>query len=158
MKSLTTLDVKTVADELIASNGTTTTLEVKNELRTRGFWAVQTEVSAEMSSLGYPFTDNSGYRTYGVSPVISHMSKTVSKKSMPKGTTSLTLLPGGEYEYIKRDGTSVLTVDHASATHVAFSSKSSDVYYFANAGRNNMRYMYSKLAKVPYKDTRINRV
>lgn len=45
--------VKDVAEDLMEKNGQTTTLEVKDELRNRGYWAVQDEVSNMMFDLGH---------------------------------------------------------------------------------------------------------
>lgn len=45
--------VKDVAEELMEENGQTTTLEVKEELRKRGYFAVQKEVSDLMFDLGH---------------------------------------------------------------------------------------------------------
>ena len=43
--------VRLVAEQLMESNGTTTTLEVKNQLRNQGFWAYQANISAMMDEL-----------------------------------------------------------------------------------------------------------
>lgn len=45
MKTLTYQDVIDESTLLINENGHTTSLEVKNSLRTKGFWAVQSDVS-----------------------------------------------------------------------------------------------------------------
>lgn len=42
--TLTLQDVTDVSNELIDENGSTTTLDVKRELRIRGFWATQDDV------------------------------------------------------------------------------------------------------------------
>jgi hypothetical protein len=61
-------DVEQVFSELLAKNGQVTSLEVKEELRTRGFWATQAivgpEVRAIAARLGIQHTDNGMYWTY----------------------------------------------------------------------------------------------
>ena len=53
-----------------ASTGTTTTLDVKRELRDRGYWAVQSDVSFLMdqiaSASGWPWWDLGGFRLYAI--------------------------------------------------------------------------------------------
>ena len=53
-----------------ADTGTTTTLDVKRELRDRGHWAVQSDVSVLMdavaSASGWPWWDLGGFRLYAV--------------------------------------------------------------------------------------------
>lgn len=51
MKSFTNNDVLVAAQKLIETNGSTTTLDVKNELRDQGFWAIQDDVAREMDVL-----------------------------------------------------------------------------------------------------------
>ena len=53
-----------------STTGTTTTLDVKRELRDRGYWAVQSDVSFLMeqiaSASGWPWWDLGGFRLYAV--------------------------------------------------------------------------------------------
>lgn len=67
-KQLTVNDVEGVADELLAANGQTTTLDIKNRLRDEGFWAVQYDVANSMYLLwearGWHWTFNGTYRIY----------------------------------------------------------------------------------------------
>ena len=53
-----------------ADTGTTTTLDVKRELRDRGYWAVQSDVSfwmdAVASASGWPWWDLGGFRLYAI--------------------------------------------------------------------------------------------
>jgi hypothetical protein len=61
-------DVEQVFAELLAKNGQVTSLEVKEELRTRGFWATQAIVGPLVqdiaNQLGVPFTNNGRFNTY----------------------------------------------------------------------------------------------
>lgn len=61
-------DVEQVFTELLAKNGQVTSLEVKEELRTRGFWATQAIVGPLVqdiaNQLGVPFTNNGRFNTY----------------------------------------------------------------------------------------------
>ena len=68
MKNLTDQAVIDIAKGLIAANGKTTTLEVKQGLRNDGFFATQSEVSMVLDSLyhyeGLEFANNGMYREY----------------------------------------------------------------------------------------------
>ena len=68
---LTASAVRAAAILAAAPTGTTTTLDVKRELRDRGYWAVQSDVSFLMeqvaSASGWPRWDLGGFRLYAVS-------------------------------------------------------------------------------------------
>jgi hypothetical protein len=51
---LTIIQIEQIARELCDRNGTTTTLEIKNECRLRGIWALQSTVAAHVRSLSNP--------------------------------------------------------------------------------------------------------
>lgn len=67
-KTLTKADVFDVASDLIEQNGSATTLEIKNELRHRGFFALQADVSQFMMDVcieeNWVFTVNGNHRVY----------------------------------------------------------------------------------------------
>jgi hypothetical protein len=67
---LTAGAVRAAAVLAAAETGTTTTLDVKRELRDRGYWAVQSDVSFLMaqvaSAAGWPWWDLGGFRLYAV--------------------------------------------------------------------------------------------
>ena len=67
---LTARAVRSAAHLAAAPTGTTTTLDVKRELRDRGFWAVQADVSVLMAQVasaeGWPWWDLGGFRLYAV--------------------------------------------------------------------------------------------
>lgn len=67
MKQYSFDQLKTVAHTLIQTNGATTTLEVKQVLRSMGFIASQQDVSRDMdnlTSMGYNYVDNGKFRIY----------------------------------------------------------------------------------------------
>lgn len=68
MKNLTDQAVIDAAKQLIAQNGSTTTLDIKNELRDQGYFATQNQVSAMMfnnfQSAGLEFSVAGGHREY----------------------------------------------------------------------------------------------
>lgn len=61
-------DIEDVFNELIDENGEATSLEVKNELRNRGFWATQAIVGVALREIaddqGNSWDFNGVYRTY----------------------------------------------------------------------------------------------
>ena len=67
-KTLTKADVFDVASDLIEANGSTTTLDIKKELRNRGFFALQADVSDYMVQVcdeeDWSFTFNGVHRVY----------------------------------------------------------------------------------------------
>lgn len=70
LKTLDLTVVQKAAEELMTLNGTTTTLEVKNHLRKKGFLAMQTDVSNLMHACwmknrhDWQFVQSGGHRTY----------------------------------------------------------------------------------------------
>ena len=68
MNTLSPVDVETAMNDLLAKNGHTTSMEVKEELRSKGFWATQAEVGPALQDIadqnGIPWTFNGRYRTY----------------------------------------------------------------------------------------------
>ena len=69
-KTLTPDVVRDAAEALMLTNGTTTTLEVKNRLRNAGFWAVQSTVSAYMREIatyrGWQVVAEQRFRIYAL--------------------------------------------------------------------------------------------
>lgn len=67
-RPLTLTDVLDTAVILMCHNGNTTTLEVKQHLRNRGFWAIQSQVSALMFELAlemdWQVADTGRFRVY----------------------------------------------------------------------------------------------
>jgi hypothetical protein len=65
---LTPESVRDVAMGLMAAHGATTTLEVKNQLRNRGYWALQRDVSRLMRVLadaeGWIILSTGRFRVY----------------------------------------------------------------------------------------------
>lgn len=68
MKNLTKQTVQAVAETLMRQNGQTTTLDVKNALRSQGYFATQNAVSASMDELAaernWVYDPNGPYRIY----------------------------------------------------------------------------------------------
>lgn len=69
--------VKTAASNLITANGATTTLEVKNQLRSNHFIAFQSEVSSLLEEValeeGWSFFWNGRFRVYFVPQPVSNL-------------------------------------------------------------------------------------
>lgn len=156
MKRMTNSDVKDVAEELITLNGTTTTLEVKQALRLKGFFALQDEVSSAMSSLGFNFTENGTYRTYTSKTNVNlSKRKTITHKQKPTLVTN----SNGTYTYTRRDGKSIDTVDSSNFFRKAWSITNSEELFFGpGCTRNEARFIYSKITGTKYSDTRVHTV
>ena len=67
-KQLTVNIVETIASDLLHQNGSTTTLDIKNEARAQDYWAVQEAIAQSMYTVwelhGWHWTFNGTYRTY----------------------------------------------------------------------------------------------
>lgn len=78
-KTLEQDNIEEVFDELLAKNGQATSLEVKEELRNRGFWATQKVVGTSLRTIadakGCDWDFNGTYRTY-YEPGTQNMSPT----------------------------------------------------------------------------------
>ncbi|WP_338762542.1 hypothetical protein WAF17_17815 [Bernardetia sp. ABR2-2B] len=70
MKTLSLIDIQLVAHEHFKKRGFTTTLDVKNELRKKGFHAIQSEVSLWMDELAtdeeWDYESNGTFRMYSL--------------------------------------------------------------------------------------------
>lgn len=153
MKNLTRTDVFFTAFELIKLNGQTTSLEVKNELRTQDFYAIQKDVSKFLYELGetneLQFTTNGLYRIYILS----------------KPSTNVADLC--QLGYTTKKGNKVLVITKAEAS-------SGDVYayaidpssgalhelYFAAGtySRSIARYAFQKITGINYIHCRAKKI
>jgi len=92
MKDLNDQAVIDVAKDLIAKNGSTTTLDIKNELRDQGYFATQNQVSAMMfnnfQSAGLEFSVAGGHREY--------VESTTSTAPSTDATDTVTVQDGNE--------------------------------------------------------------
>ena len=72
MRTLTPETVLNTAIALMHTHGTTTTLEVKTQLRNDGHWALQADVSLLMDQLarreGWHYQSTGRYRIYALTP------------------------------------------------------------------------------------------
>jgi len=68
MKMLSKEIVKIVAENHLLEFGKTTSLDVKNDLRNKGFYAVQSDVSSYLDTIAYEeswrYVDNGKFRVY----------------------------------------------------------------------------------------------
>lgn len=165
MKSLTSSDVLSVATELISKNGSTTTLEVKLELRNRGFYATQKEVSSTMDGLDLlgklSFTNNGVWRTYfmqnsAVASTVSSIYGNIKRIVKAKGSNKNIKVDA--FSYTKRDGTVIASVHHSDQTaHYAVSSTTSSeqLYFPKKYTKDEIRQAYAKINGVHFHDTRV---
>jgi len=161
MKTPTQDDIKTVADDLMVKFSSTTTLDVKNELRSLGYWATQDFVSASMEVIGYNFTNNGTFRVYDNTvvpmPVQSSYNAKPLKSTAIKGAKPILVdNQDGTFTYTKRNGGMINTSDSSYGAYKAYSAVSNVVLYFDRGyGRDEMRYVYKKVTGMKYVDTRV---
>jgi hypothetical protein len=165
MKNLVKSDVYDVALDLIEENGSTTTLDVKNELRTRGFFAKQADVSEFMLEVAaeekWDFTYNGVHRVYtikvaSVSNQLKAAGNTGCCLTSTAGVTKVT-----SDSYTKRDGTTIETMEDCDADTGDFrvwSVDSNDELYFSgneDYTRSDIRFAFSKITGEAFEDTRV---
>ncbi len=176
-QSLTDDAVKDVAKELVTKNGKTTTLEIKNELRKKGYHAIQDDVSAIMDSvymyIGMQFTVAGGHREYTYS---NNTTSTTSNSSSNLGGLAVSTLgvkttgynsPGvaksalpKKAKYSYKDAVKKLVKDAVKNDWCVKAAKGhhDDIYYAGDVPNYAVRYAYYKETGVLYKNTRARRV
>lgn len=168
MKNLTKSDVFDVATDLIEENGSTTTLDVKNELRARGFFAKQADVSEHMLAIAdsenWNFTYTGVHRQYTASTAVLRGSAATpaTLRAQSVQTQTRTIAPVGTYT--KRNGDKIVAIDKSlvepgdfrvwSVTH------DTELYFVGTVGysRSDIRFAYAKLTGADFVDTRIKMV
>jgi len=173
VKDLTKADVYDVAMDLIEENGSTTTLDVKKELRKNGFFAKQVEVSNYMNEISdeenWNFTFNGVHRTYkfdtddtdDTNDNYSSQLKQISAQPLTSKPNTIQTNKSSD-SYTKRNGTVIETIDEDDATvgdYVAWSVSHDEILYFsAGYSRDDMRLAYYQITGTPFCDTRVKKI
>lgn len=133
--------VLVVAKELLEENTTTTTLEVKQELRKRGFDARQSDTSNMMAQLGIEENwdvDSSGlYKIYAFGPA----------RSSKKAAVSKTVLENA-----------ILKTKVSGCWEMNSVTSSTVIYVDGNATRDEARAIYTRETGISHADTRGRKV
>lgn len=163
MKSLTIDDVKNVALDLISKNGSTTNLDIKNELRNQGFYATQTEISEimdnEHAGWGLTFSFNGMFRTYstdnGQSSASSSNTSSFGGMNLPG---SVSTSPAAPKVRIPVQETNSPVAGDWKVFDAG--NPSNILYYLAGPSRNAVRYAFlsGSPVSVKYVDTRAVKV
>ena len=160
MKNLAKEDVKDAAVKLMQSNGSTTTLDVKNELRTLGFWATQGIVSDLMNEVsddeGWTFDNTSGYRVYRVKAVATTDSND-SNDSQDDGSVS------DDGKYMSRNGKKIEAIDAKDIKSDDWECYSQVAgiptqYFPGEFSRDEVRCAFRFYAGLHFNDTRAKRL
>jgi hypothetical protein len=140
MKTVDKLSVLTIASVMLDQQSEITTLEVKNTLRTHGYFAEQSKVSTLMSDVakeqGWGFKDNGKYRSYHLNPSPSAHT-----------TISVTSIHG-----------TVLPGKKVGAWEVNSVTNSNIVYIDGSQTRDQVRKIYKQMHNVKWEDTRARKV
>ena len=176
-KSLTDDAVKDAAIALATRNGKTTTLEIKQELRNLGYFAVQEDVSAimdnEYSNIGMNFVVSNGHRVYSFNNSTSSTSNTSTPTNLgglsvsslgvsnPASTTKGTGKPPvtkkrGKYSY--KNITAINFTNVKKNDWIVSATTGIVLYYEGAVPRYTVRYAYYKETGTPYKSVRARRV
>ena len=183
MNNLTLDSVKDIAESLIASAGSTTTLEVKKELRQKGYWAKQSEVSKHMNDIalseGWNWHDNGTHRTYDKSintttttPSLGYSTSSGSMYSRSTNSKSSSyrslkktprLYPTGNAHvgsgyYQTRDGRRICIATNATGNWEVTNMHSTATYFSADHNRDEVRLAFSKMSNVKIQTVLAHRI
>lgn len=178
-KQLTLDDVKRVALALISLNGTTTTKDVKDQLRAEDYFAKQHIVSDMMATLhdieSWSFIFNGTFREYtlnsAVAPIVagqptisqqlaSHVGAAIPIVDPNVAQPGLILVTTGANSYITRDGQVIDAIDNPTAgdweCRDVYLTKDK-LYFNGNVSKDRTRYAYCKIVGIDHSDARIAR-
>ena len=164
-------DVEQIFTELLAKNGQVTSLEVKEELRTRGFWATQAIVGPAVqdiaNQLGVPFTNNGRFNTY-TQPIASTSVTDYEDEEDDTGSTltvSISQLPSTPVKVRTppadpADREPILNPASGDWTvHDVHSGPSASLAFKAKLTESQAKYAYTlKVTTVLYTDVRAKRL
>ena len=160
LKKITYDVVKEVAESLIASNTTTTTLDVKEELRTRGYIANQSEVSSMMdkvsSDCNFSIDNSNGtYRIFSTSLSSGNSSLTA---LLNTSKTLKTKKPSAVAISIKSKDLKPITNPKQRDWEVSSISCQHILYFDGYNKRDTVRYTFARTHNVHFHSTRSRRV
>lgn len=172
MKTLTKEDVKLVAMELLQNDMTITNLNIKYELRKKGYFATQNAIAKTMDELSregnFDYSYNGTYRSYFLAkqdPLVNTPVATIStlKTTKTKGAkTSIQIDSNyGILQYTNKSGKNIIGyVTNSNHKYKVFSSDPRQlgvIYFDSGYTRDQMRYAYKKLSSEKnYKNIRVN--
>lgn len=171
MKTLTKDDIKFVAIELLQSDMTVTNLDVKYDLRKRGYFATQNAIAKIMDELSlegiFGYIYNGTYRSYFIknlnSPLITSTNtvKKISKLIRGSKTSTQIDLNSGIRQYTNRSGKIIIgytsNVNHKYKVFSSDKSNTDILYFDGGHSRDEMRYAFKKLtSENSYKNIRVN--
>lgn len=137
-KAISETIVKETAKRLIDENGETTTLDVKQDLRSQGYWAKQADVSDHMMNLGsqgdFEWDDNGQYRTYYERPVA--LPSPITWTATPTQATVI----NAQVPKLTKDDAEILDNPEDRCWIVfTYSDPNTTIYVSGNVGRNVAR-------------------
>ncbi|MCK9576368.1 MAG: hypothetical protein M0R51_10645, partial [Clostridia bacterium] len=173
-KTLTKADVFDVASDLIETNGSTTTLDIKNELRVRGFFAKQADVSDLMIQVcaeeNYSFSYNGVHRVYTDSKGQSVAQPTTANQSTTQSLRAAAGQPSNANQIVPasvatgrshttRSGKVIVSFANANLVTTgswkAYSVTSQTVYWFPSTyTRDDVRIAYRAFTGIHLHDVR----
>lgn len=172
-KNLTKADVFDVASDLIEQNGSTTTLDIKNELRNRGFFAKQADVSELMievcSEENYSFSYNGVHRVYSdgkTNTAVTTQTPASNASALQNAANGNQIIPAsaatGKSHTTRFGKVIVAFPSHAAANSgdwAVTSTVSQTVYYFPSTySRDDVRCAYRAFTRIHMSLTRASRL
>lgn len=143
MNPIKLVDVATVAIAMVQKQKSCTSLEVKQELRNKGFWAKQSEISGMLAEVaeeeGWDVNDNGMFKTYEL-PLVSPIAKVNTPNPVAtSANTSIKKQTGPQWEVNSVTDKKVL-------------------YFSLSYTRDQVRQMYAKTVGVKFVDTRSRKI
>lgn len=158
--TFTTIDVLDVAEQLIKDNNETTTLEIKEELRKKGFKAFQSDVSEVMATehhtRNFSYSENGTHRIYSI---VTSQPQYLSSGGL--GSVGI-LLPQSNvntsqiHSYKRKDGLIVQNINRQKGAWTIFdvNNKANILYFPSNISRSMARQAFANLTHTKYDNTR----
>ena len=174
MKTLTKQDVLDIAANQVQTKGETTTLEIKQEARSKGFKANQSDVSGLVSELVSEdllgvITNNGIYRVYCIgpnyiAPVAIQVATADPSASAPVVVVKPSTPSTPNYKVKHQDGTitpvKALTENLTKSGDWEVSSTENDtkLWFLGQLTRDEVRSAYRKALNVPFTTTRTKHI
>ena len=171
--TVTKEDVRVAALRLLAVNGQTTTLEVKNHLRnhpsTNSLKSNQDEISALMAEVskeeGWDIDSSGDYRIYSINPTAIHFTNNANNATVVAMTPVVQHPAATTTPAVPTATTSINGITHKSRTQavagdweVNATTTSLVIYMDGSLSRDKVRSYFSKLTGEKFQDTRTRRI
>ncbi len=153
------------ASHLMLTNGSASSLEVKQALRKEGVFALQQDVSSHLTTLAtennWKINDNGTYRKYSIDPNAKPARKSVSHPAnapTKKPAKGKTVVAVSVATLLKAATSKTLTKGQPGDWEVNSATGGKPKFYSSSFSRDQVRQKYAKEAGVKFVDVRARKV